>query len=86
VNDHLNEPKSCELLKIMHHDGITNEIMDKLRCKKKAYRDQSEADRWKDIYRVLFPGENAPSPCKSHDYHRHIILRYQPLDLRISVK
>jgi hypothetical protein len=69
VNDHLKAPKGCELLEVVQQDGITNEIVEKLRSKKKSHRDQSEEDRWKEIYQILFPGEMVPSPCKSCDHH-----------------
>jgi hypothetical protein len=74
VNDHLKEPKGCELLEVVQQDGITNEIVEKLRSKKKAHRDQSEEDRWKEIYQILFPGEMVPNPCKSCD--PYIILQH----------
>jgi hypothetical protein len=54
----------CELRGTEHVDGITTEIFEKLRSKKKAQRNQTEADRWKDIFRLLFPGEIIPSPCE----------------------
>jgi hypothetical protein len=54
----------CELRDTENVDGITTEIFEKLRSKKKVQRDQTEADRWKDIFKLLFPGEIIPSPCK----------------------
>jgi hypothetical protein len=65
----------CELKDIEHADGVTTEIFEKLRSKKKAQRDQTEADRWKDIYQLLFPNEVIPSPCKS-DCSRHIMAKH----------
>ena len=64
VTTHLNEPKGCELKNIDQGDGITPEVHEKLRSKKKTQRDQTEADRWKNIYKLLFPNEMIPSPCK----------------------
>jgi hypothetical protein len=61
----------CELRYIDHVDGITTEIFEKLRSKKKAQRDQTEADRWKDIFKLLFPGEIIPSPCKFNGSRDH---------------
>jgi hypothetical protein len=58
------EPEGCKLLEVVQQDGITNEMVEKLRSKKKAHRGQSEEDRWKEIYQILFPGEMVPSPCK----------------------
>jgi hypothetical protein len=66
VNIHLQEPKGCELKNIEQPDGITPEVYERLHSKKKVQRDQTEADRWKDIYKLLFPNEMIPSPCKSY--------------------
>lgn len=63
VNTHLMEPKACELKNTTQTDGVTSEIYEKLRSKKKAQRNQTEAERWKDIYKLLFPNEMIPSPC-----------------------
>jgi hypothetical protein len=55
----------CELKLACPPEGITPEIEKRLRCRKKAHPDQTEEDRWKDIYRILFPDTVVPSPCKS---------------------
>jgi hypothetical protein len=44
--------------------GITNQIEKLLHSRKKAYRGQTEKERWEEIYRILFPHDNVPSPCK----------------------
>ncbi|KAH9210188.1 hypothetical protein DL95DRAFT_413234 [Leptodontidium sp. 2 PMI_412] len=62
VNLHLMEQDVCERRDVEHVDGVTTEIFEKLRSKKKTQRDQTEADRWKDIYKLLFPNEMIPSP------------------------
>jgi hypothetical protein len=36
----------------------------KLKRRRKATRDQTDAERWETIYALLFPGEIIPSPCK----------------------
>jgi hypothetical protein len=61
---HLERPEGCELRDIEHADGVTAEIAEKLRSKKKAQPNQTEAERWQAIYRLLFPHEVVPSPCK----------------------
>jgi hypothetical protein len=46
--------------------GIDKEVEKKLRQKKRK-KGQSEVEKWKDIYRILFPDvpENQiPSPCE----------------------
>ncbi|PMD47741.1 hypothetical protein L207DRAFT_576502 [Hyaloscypha variabilis F] len=60
VNSHLNEPKACEHTDAAHADGVTAEIVEKLRSKKIAQR--TELERWQDIYKLLFPEEMIPSP------------------------
>jgi len=38
-----------------------------LQCKRKAFPGQTEAERWKQIYKILFPDdEEVPDPCRSH--------------------
>jgi hypothetical protein len=55
---------SCELQAYNPVDGISSEVKEQLRSRKKT-PGQSEADRWRDIYQLLFPGTPVPSPCKS---------------------
>jgi hypothetical protein len=76
VNDHLNQPKGCEFVEAQIQDGVTNEIVEKLRSKEKASRDQTEADRWREIYQILFPGEMVPSPCMPLNSHRGVASLY----------
>ena len=45
-------------------DGITPENEKQLKSRKKTHPNQSDGDRWKDIYKLLFPNEEVPSPCK----------------------
>ncbi|KAE9363847.1 hypothetical protein N431DRAFT_356502 [Stipitochalara longipes BDJ] len=61
VDLHLREPQPCQLQDINHVDGITVDIVLKLKSKKKK-PNQTEAERWKDIYRLLFPNDIIPDP------------------------
>jgi hypothetical protein len=53
-------------------EGITEGLVEWLRRKGKAYQketgqsyyQQSEEDRWRTIYKKLFPNEQVPSPCE----------------------
>jgi hypothetical protein len=45
-------------------EGITPTVERVLKSRKKSYPNQSEKERWKDVYRILFPNEDVPSPCK----------------------
>ncbi|KAH6675858.1 putative resistance to glucose repression protein 1 [Halenospora varia] len=42
--------------------GITPAIERKLRSRKKSHPNQTDEERWKDIYRLLFPNIEVPSP------------------------
>ena len=57
-------PDICDLQPGHPPEGITPEHERCLRSRKKTSPNQTEADRWKDIYKLLFPDEEIPSPCK----------------------
>jgi hypothetical protein len=69
--------KSCELQPLAPGDGITDTMEMRLKSRKKAHRDQSPEERWKEIYGILFPNQIGPSACKS------TFLR-KDLDLKLS--
>jgi hypothetical protein len=46
-------------------EGITDRLHKQLRCRKKLYANQTEAERWQQVYQLLFPNEIVPSPCMS---------------------
>ncbi|EPE26352.1 hypothetical protein GLAREA_02264 [Glarea lozoyensis ATCC 20868] len=52
----------CEVKVGTAPEGITAEIERQLRSRKKAHPNQSEEDRWRDIYKILFPNHEIPSP------------------------
>jgi hypothetical protein len=61
----------CELTAGHPPEGISSETEKLLRRRKKSYAGQSEEERWKDIYRLLFPNdEDVPSPCKLFGRYR----------------
>lgn len=45
-------------------EGITQGVEEALRSRKKTHPGQTEKERWEEVYRILFPGEKVPSPCK----------------------
>lgn len=45
-------------------DGLTSDIVEKLKSRKKSDKDQSESERWAEIYKLLFPVDIIPEPCK----------------------
>jgi hypothetical protein len=69
LDSHATVPASsiCEVLPGNPPEGITPKQMLELKSKAKPYSNQNEADRWKKIFRLLFPDESVPSPCKLND-------------------
>ncbi|KUJ19004.1 uncharacterized protein LY89DRAFT_509659 [Mollisia scopiformis] len=52
----------CELVPGHPPEGITTDQERRLRSRKKSSRDQSDEGRWREMYQLLFPGEEVPSP------------------------
>ncbi|CZR55765.1 uncharacterized protein PAC_05653 [Phialocephala subalpina] len=52
----------CELKNGITPDGVTTEQERRLRSRKKSSPNQSDEGRWREIYQVLFPNEEVPSP------------------------
>ncbi|TVY82020.1 Resistance to glucose repression protein [Lachnellula suecica] len=52
----------CELQPGNIPVGITPAMERQLRSRKKSHRDQTDEERWKDMYKLLFPNEEIPSP------------------------
>jgi hypothetical protein len=55
---------ACEVLDMAPPCEITTYQEKQLRSKKHTTRKQSSREKWEDIYRLLFPNEKIPSPCK----------------------
>lgn len=68
--------QGCEPSRISLAEGITTEIEKKLRSRKKTSRNQTDSDRWMEIYKTLFPTSISPDPCKSFLY----FMRFQGPD------
>jgi hypothetical protein len=64
IDAHFIVLQGCDLSSEAAMEGITSNIEKHLRSRKKTYRHQTEENRWAEIYRLLFPGENIPSPCE----------------------
>jgi len=71
LDRHIISLQGCQPNLINLAQGVTEGIEKKLRCRKKAHRNQTEAERWIEIYQILFPTALVPSPCK-HDLHDYI--------------
>ena len=64
LDEHIEAITSCELNASEPVDGINSKIKMQLKCRKKAFPGQTEADKWKEMYKTIFPNEEPPSPCK----------------------
>ena len=65
LEDHAESPTSCQPRKRHLKDGFTVPVYNKLHNKKKAFPGQTQDDKWKEIYELLFPEEgNIRKPGK----------------------
>ncbi|EHK98534.1 hypothetical protein M7I_5618 [Glarea lozoyensis 74030] len=62
LDAHFISIEGCELNTRELQEGINDDTEKRLRSRKKAHRDQTEAERWVEIYGVLFPNETVPTP------------------------
>lgn len=56
-------------------DGFTKEQEELLRSRRRTRPDNSPADKWREMYMLLFPGDDIdsiPSPCKTNSAERDI--------------
>jgi hypothetical protein len=63
LDEHTLAPEGCIPNRINLAEGVTAGVEKRLRCRKKTYPHQTEADRWEEIYRMLFNTITVPSPC-----------------------
>lgn len=61
---HAMRPESCRLREGNGPADISAQQELQLKSKKYASRYQSEEEKWREVYRLLFPGEHIPSPCE----------------------
>jgi hypothetical protein len=45
-------------------DGMTRKMKDQIQCRRKSHPGQTDAEKWEAIYKILFPNEVVPDPCK----------------------
>ena len=63
LDDHAELATPCQPRARQLIDGFTFEIYERLHNKKKQFLGQSEEDRWREIYELLFPSvESVPNP------------------------
>jgi hypothetical protein len=59
----------CEVRPEEPDEGVTADIEKRLKSRKKTWPGQSEEDRWREVYQILFPNDEIPSPCKIFTNH-----------------
>ncbi|KAH7311034.1 hypothetical protein BKA65DRAFT_163081 [Rhexocercosporidium sp. MPI-PUGE-AT-0058] len=52
----------CQTKPGLPPEGISPDMERKLRSRKKSHPNQSDEDRWRDMYKLLFPDEEIPFP------------------------
>lgn len=72
LNEHLRS-RTCDVQPPASLKSITSEIEKELKSKKKS--DLPPAEKWKGIYKLIFPNEVVPSPCEIPCIFGHILLR-----------
>lgn len=67
LREHQRDPHGCDIKDQVPLEGFDKDQERKLKSKKRSLVYQSEEDKWKGVYRILFPDDNdvdMPSPCK----------------------
>ena len=65
LTTHLRMEAPCPVREVQVEEGLDEEQERKLRSRKRHREEKTEAQKWADMYRILFPDDNEPpSPCK----------------------
>lgn len=62
LSEHILALQGCPPNRVNLVEGLTADIEKKLRSRKKSHPSQTEAERWIEIYQILFPTSTPPSP------------------------
>jgi hypothetical protein len=65
LREHQRDPRGCEIQEQMPLEGFDKAQERKLKSKKRSLGSQTEEDKWKSVYRILFPDDaddDMPSP------------------------
>lgn len=66
LDSHARNDIQCEIGEVIAFEGIGPRKLKLLKCKKKSEDDPGEEGRWRDVFRILFPGAPFPTPCESN--------------------
>jgi hypothetical protein len=83
LETHLKAKTVCKYVEGQPIEGFELDVEAKLKRRRKATRDETDVERWEGIYRLLFPGEDVPFPCKQifYDIDQALIIRTNKMDL-----
>jgi hypothetical protein len=84
LDTHLSVDTICKRRPGTRTDGITPDMEKRLRSRKKTFANQTEEERWREIYGMLFPDEDVPTACKFRFPFRCWILP-QPFPQRLRL-
>ncbi|KAH6708791.1 hypothetical protein BKA61DRAFT_678648 [Leptodontidium sp. MPI-SDFR-AT-0119] len=62
LKTHLRSIAVCNYVAGQPVEGFELDVEEKLKRRRKTAADQTDAERWEEIYRLLFPGQSVPSP------------------------
>jgi hypothetical protein len=64
VDEHLKAVIGCDLSTAEDSEGITQNLERRLKSRKKTRPDQTPHEMWEEIYSMIFPNDEVPTPCK----------------------
>ena len=64
LDTHLRAEPVCQAVEGERIEGFDLDVEEKIRRKKKDFPNQTDADKWRTIYSLLFPTDTVPSPCE----------------------
>ncbi|OCK79198.1 hypothetical protein K432DRAFT_355440 [Lepidopterella palustris CBS 459.81] len=86
LNEHHRARQGCEVREEDPTEGFDKEQENKLKSRKRRQPDRSEEDRWRHVYRILFPDDipsAMPSPCKFYLYIKGWLVLRNPKTMNI---
>ncbi|KAF5671695.1 Nicotinate-nucleotide diphosphorylase [Fusarium heterosporum] len=81
--DHLRTEEACPLAEMAHVEGFDSAQEQSLRSRKRSGQELSENDKWRRIFKILFPHvlhDDIPSPFYEYDQVCHKENNHQPAD------
>jgi hypothetical protein len=71
LESHLQATTVCDIMEKIIIEGFDQKQEEKLKSRKRNHLNQTEEQRWKEVYSILFPEgdeQDIPSPCRLNIY------------------